>query len=76
MTKSHQNGHHQKLQTINATESVEKRESSHTVGWNVICYLFNILLDYICYVLFAIFPLTFMIHTIFFSFLLNVPVRF
>ena len=30
-----QNGHHQKnLQTINAGEGVEKRESSYTVGWN------------------------------------------
>ena len=31
-----QNGHHQKnLQTINAREGVEKRESSYTVGGNV-----------------------------------------
>ena len=31
-----QNGHHQKsLQTINAREGVEKRESSYTVGGKV-----------------------------------------
>ena len=31
-----QNGHHQKnLQTVNAGEGVEKRESSYTIGWNV-----------------------------------------
>ena len=34
-----QNGHHQKnLQTRNAGEGVEKRESSCTVGGNVNCY--------------------------------------
>ena len=29
------NGHHQKLQTINAGESVEKREPSSTIGGDV-----------------------------------------
>ena len=36
---SHQSGHHQKnLQTVNARESVEKRESSYNIGGNVNWY--------------------------------------
>ena len=50
---------------------MEKRESSYTIGGNVICYLFNKLLGYICCVLFAIFPSMFMILSkLLFSFLL------
>ena len=33
-----QNGYHQKIQTINAREGVEKRDSSYTVGGNVNWY--------------------------------------
>ena len=33
-----QNGHHQKIRTINAREGVEEREPSYTVGRNVNWY--------------------------------------
>ena len=34
MVLRHCNGHHQKLQTINAGDGVEKRETSYNVGGN------------------------------------------